>query len=139
MGATVVDTSVNTGNWSKQKPEGYDSKDFDKAIKAYESLNAKAPSVPAALPTMPAQSVKEYEACMKTLDSATSDMKKAVTFMKQLCDALKTVSSTATKTAADLTKQAKDKAGPDKIKYVSAASAATGIGAQATAIAKKLE
>jgi hypothetical protein len=139
MGATVVDCSVNTGNWNKQKPDGYDSKDFDKAIKAYESLSAKAPSVPAAFPAMPGQSVKEYESCMKTLDSTTADMKKAVTFMKQMGDALKSVSSAAGKTAADLQKQAKDKDGAEKNKYLSAASTASGIGAQATASAKKLE
>ena len=42
MGATVVDTSVTLGT-VQQKPEGYDSKDFDKAIKAYEGLTAKCP------------------------------------------------------------------------------------------------
>src|SRR4026209_1401214 len=62
MGATVVDSSVNASNWNKQKPDGFDSKDLDKAIKAYEALVSKAPSVPASLPTMPAQNVKEYEA-----------------------------------------------------------------------------
>jgi hypothetical protein len=139
MGATVVDCSVNTGNWSKQKPDGYESKDFDKALKAYDSLAAKPPSVPAAFPAMPAQSVKEFEACMKTLDSTIADMKKAVTFMKQLSDALKTVGSTGGKTADDLQKQAKGKDGAEKSKYLSAASTASGISAQATASAKKLE
>ena len=139
MGASVVDSSVNAGNWNKQKPDGYDSKDFDKAIKAYESLIAKPASVPAALPTMPGQSIKEFEACMKTLDSNVADMKKAVAFMKQLIDALKTVASAGSKTAADLQKQAKDKDGPEKNKYLSAASSASAISAQATASAKKLE
>jgi hypothetical protein len=139
MGATVVDSSVNTGNWSKQKPDGYDSKDFDKALKAYDTLVSKAPSVPAAFPAMPGQNVKEYETCMKTLDSAIADMKKAVTYMKQLSDSLKTVASTGGKTAADLQKQAKDKDGAEKNKYLSAASTASAISGQATASAKKLD
>ena len=40
MGATVVDSSVSSANWNKQKPNGYDSKDLDKAIPALiEEMN----------------------------------------------------------------------------------------------------
>lgn len=96
-------------------------------------MATKAPSIPASLPAMPGQNVKEFDACLKTLDAAIADMKKAVTFMKQLADSLKTVAGAASKTAGDLQKQAKDKTGAEKSKYLSAASTASGIGAQATA------
>jgi len=139
MGITVVDTTVSSGNWNKQKPDGYDSKDLDKALKAYEGLTGKAPSMPASFPAVPNQSVKEFEACIKTLDAAITDMKKAVTYMKQVSDAAKSVAGAAGKTAGDLQKQAKDKEGKEKEKYLSAASAASGIGSQAAAIQKKLE
>lgn len=139
MGATVVDSSVSSANWNKQKPSGYDSKDLDKALKAYETLSGKAPTVPASFPAVPGQSVKEFEACIKALESTTADMKKAVTYMKQLADALKTVGGAAGKAASDLQKQAKDKDGSDKTKYQSAASTASGISAQAAASAKKLD
>lgn len=139
MGATVVDTSVNSANWTKQKPADYNGKDLDKALKTYEGLVSQGPSVPASLPTMPKMSGKELGACIKTLESAIDDMKKAVAFLKKLGDALKAVNSAATKTSAELQKLAKDMTGDAKNKYLSAASAAAGIGAQASSSQQKIE
>jgi len=139
MGATVVDTSVNSANWTNQKPADYNGKDLDKALKTYEGLASKGPSVPASLPTMPKMSGKELGACIKTLESAVDDLKKAVAFLKKMGDALKAVNSAANKTSAELQKLAKDKTGEAKNKYFSAATVAAGIGVQASTSQQKIE
>jgi hypothetical protein len=138
MGATVVSSSVSASNWSSQKPDGYDSSAFDKAIKTYEAHCGKGVGV-TAIPAMPKPSIKEFEACIKTLEAVIADMKKGVTHFKELCDKAKAVSSAAGKCSGDLQKQAKDKSGAEKNKYLSAANAAAGIGDRAAAEGKKFE
>jgi len=139
MGATVVNTSVKTANWSKKKPADYSGKDLDNALKAYESLVDKDVSIPADLPTMPKQAVKDFENCIKEMQAAIADFQKAVAHLKQLIAALQKVSSAGEKTAGELQKLAKDKKGAEAKAYSEAATVASGIAAQASEVAKKMQ
>ena len=137
MGATVVDTSLNSANWAKQKPSDYQNKDLDKALKAYESLAAKGVTMPGALPTMPKPSIKAIGTCVKELESAIKEFQKSTAGLTKLNESLKAVNGAASKASAELQKMAKDKQGEDKQKFISAASVASGLGSQASSMISK--
>jgi hypothetical protein len=139
MGATVVDTSVKTATWAKKKPSDYSGKDLDNAIKAYEAIADEQVLVPGELPTMPEVSVKKIQSCIEDMQSAVKDFEKAVAHLKKLIAALQKVSSAGDATAGELQKLAKDKKGAEAKAYSDAASTASGIAAQASAVAKKLQ
>jgi hypothetical protein len=139
MAATVVNTSIKTANWSKKKPADYSGKDLDNALKAYETLVEKDVSIPADLPTMPKQAVKDFENCIKEMQTAVTDFQKAVTHLKQLIAALQKVSAAGEKTAGELEKLAKDKTGAEAKAYSEAATVASGIAAQASEVARKMQ
>lgn len=139
MGATVVDTSLNLANWTKNKPSDYKGTDLDTALKAYEAVKKKSVTMPAQLPTPPASSVSGLEKCIKEIQSVVTDMQKGVTYLKELSTGLQKVGTAASKTAGDLQKLAKDKDGQSKKEYMNAATVASGMGSQAASLVKQLK
>jgi hypothetical protein len=139
MGATVVSTSVKSATWSKKKPADYSGKDLDNALKAYETLAGKDVSIPADLPTMPKQTVKDFEKCIKEMQAAVTDFQKGVAHLKQLIAALQKVSAAGEKTAGELQRLAQDKKGSEAKAYSEAATTASNIAAQAGEVAKKMQ
>ena len=140
MGASVVDGSVNTDNWKKDKPKDYKGTVLDKAIAEFEKLSGKKVPIPASLPTMPKQTAKAYEGCIKDLEDAVKVMKTAASHMKDLAKALDSVSSAAKSTASELSKLSDDTKDKDKRnEYSTGASTVSAIGGKADSTASKLK
>jgi hypothetical protein len=139
MAATVVDTSVKTANWAKKKPADYSGKVFDNALKAYETLCEEQVTISAEFPTMPKIAVKAFQDCIAEMKQTVKDFEKAVTHMQKVIAALQKVSSAGETTAGELQKLAKDKKGADAKAYSEAATVASGIAAQASSVAKKMQ
>jgi hypothetical protein len=140
MGAFVVDGSISSANWAKDKPKDYKGSTLDKALAAYEKLAGKNVNVPKSLPTMPKQSAKDYEDCVKELETAVKDMKTAAGHFKDLAKALDAVASAGKSTASELQKLCDDSKDKEKRRaYIDGASRASAISGKAEGSASKLK
>ena len=131
MAATVIDSMAD--HWAESKPADYKGQDLDKALKAYEALESKMPTIPSNLiPSIPESKVSAIDECIANVKSTIAELEKGKTYLNQLITAAKAVQTAASKTSADLTKLAKGKKdAKEELKYKNAASTANFIGSSA--------
>jgi hypothetical protein len=136
MAATVTTLSES---WADAKPAGYKNQDLDKAIKAYEGLESKAPTMPNNLiPSAPESKIGSIDNCIDGAKNAISELEKAKKHLDQMIKALDAVQKAASKTSAELTKLAKTKKDAEEEQhYKNAASIATFVGGSAGASIKQ--
>ena len=128
MGASVIDSSLSSANWTKAKPQDYKNADLDKALSGWEAVAKKA----APDPTLPAKlSIKGYEAFAK-------DATEVVKQLKDWDTALGAVGSAASKCEAELRKLSDKMEGDGRVAYFNAAGSAAAIGDKATTMKAKL-
>jgi hypothetical protein len=139
MGAWVVDGSVSSANWKKDKPKDYNGSALDSALAAYEKLAGKKVTKPT-IPAMPTDAAKAYEDCVKELETAVKDMKTAAGHFKDLAKALDAVSTAAKSTEKELRKMCDDSTDKDKRKaFNTGASTASAIGGKASDLSAKVK
>jgi hypothetical protein len=131
MGAIVVGGGLSSSNWVRSKPSDYKGQDLDRALKSFEAVANKMPSIPSNLiPKAPKATIGEIDTCITGLESAVTELQKALALVKQIAAALESVQGASGKAAADLRKLAKGK-DADKDAYDNAASVAESIGGTA--------
>jgi hypothetical protein len=139
MAAVVVDGSISSKNWKKDKPKDYDGSALDSALAAYEKLADKKVTKPT-IPTMPKDSAKAYEDCIKELETAAKEMKTAAGHFKDLAKALDAVNTAAKSTEKELRKLCDDSTDKDKRKaFLDGASTASAIAGQASDMSAKIK
>jgi uncharacterized coiled-coil DUF342 family protein len=139
MAAVVVDGSVSSANWKKDKPKDYNGSALDSALAAYEKLVGKKVTKPT-IPAMPKDAAKAYEDCVKELETAAKEMKTAAGHLKDLAKALDAVNSAAKGTEKELRKLCDDSTDKEKRKaFLAGASTASAIAAQAADASAKIK